>query len=167
MQYQFFRLAGLKALVLMGVAFFLLGCSAKRAPDSSFVLLDGSTVSTAQLNGKVTLINFWATTCASCVAKMPDLVATHLKFSERGFDTIAVAMRHDPPSFVVHFAQTRQLPFKVAIDNTGLVAHQWGDVRVTPTTFLVNKRGEIVKRFEGTPDFALLHQWIDDLLAEP
>ena len=144
----------------------LCGCGQERAPESSFVLLDGSTLTSGQLQGKVTLVNFWATSCTSCVAEMPDLVATYNKYKERGYETVAVAMRYDPPSYVVNFAQTRQLPFKVAIDNTGVVAKSWGDVQLTPTTFLVNKRGEIVKRFVGTPNFAELHQLIDKLLAE-
>jgi peroxiredoxin len=129
-------------------------------------LLDGSTVSTQQLQGKVSLVNFWATSCTSCVAEMPELIATYNKFKDRGYETVAVAMSYDPPSYVVNFAQSRQLPFKVAIDNTGGVARAWGDVKLTPTTFLVNKRGEIVKRFVGTPDFVELHQLIDKLLAE-
>jgi len=79
---------------------------------------------------------------------------------------LAVAMSYDPPSYVVNFAQTRQLPFKVAIDNTGSVARAWGDVKLTPTTFLINKRGEIVKRYVGTPNFAELHQLIEKLLTE-
>jgi peroxiredoxin len=130
------------------------------------VLLDGSSLSAQQLQGQVALINFWATSCTSCVAEMPDLIATHEKFKTRGFDTVAVAMSYDPPSYVVNFAQSRQLPFKVAIDNTGSVARAWGDVKLTPTTFLVNKRGQIVKRFVGTPDFVELHQLIDKLLAD-
>jgi peroxiredoxin len=150
----------------LGLLLALWGCAGERAPESSFVLLDGSTVSTQQLQGKVSLVNFWATSCTSCVAEMPDLIATHQKFTARGFDTVAVAMSYDPPSYVVNFAQSRQLPFKVAIDNTGAVARAWGDVRLTPTTFLVNKRGQIVKRFVGTPDFVELHQLIDKLLAE-
>ena len=112
------------------------------------------------------MINFWATSCTSCVAEMPDLIATYNKYQSRGYETVAVAMSYDPPSYVVNFAQTRQLPFKVAIDNTGVVARDWGEVKLTPTTFLVNKRGEIVKRFVGTPNFAELHQLIEKLLAE-
>jgi peroxiredoxin len=123
-------------------------------------------VSTQQLQGKVSLVNFWATSCTSCVAEMPELIATYNKFKDRGYETVAVAMSYDPPSYVVNFSQTRQLPFKVAIDNTGGVARAWGDVKLTPTTFLVNKRGEIVKRFVGTPDFVELHQLIDKLLLE-
>lgn len=150
----------------LGLLLALWGCAGERAPESSFVLLDGSTVSTQQLQGKVSLVNFWATSCTSCVAEMPELIATHNKFKDRGYETVAVAMSYDPPSYVVNFAQSRQLPFKVAIDNTGGVARAWGDVKLTPTTFLVNKQGQIVKRFVGTPDFVELHQLIDKLLAE-
>jgi peroxiredoxin len=150
----------------LGLLLALWGCAGERAPESSFVLLDGSTVSTQQLQGKVSLVNFWATSCTSCVAEMPELITTYNKFKDRGYETVAVAMSYDPPSYVVNFAQTRQLPFKVAIDNTGGVARAWGDVKLTPTTFLLNKRGEVVKRFVGTPDFVELHQLIDKLLAE-
>ncbi len=140
--------------------------SISTAPESTFVLLDGSTKSTADLKGRVTLVNFWATSCTTCVAEMPKIIATHDKYHARGFDTLAVAMSYDPPSYVVNFAETRKLPFKVAIDNTGAVAKAWGDVRLTPTTYIVNKRGEIVKRYIGEPDFAELHRLIEELLAQ-
>jgi peroxiredoxin len=151
---------------VLGLAWALWGCSGDRAPESTFVLLDGSKVTSQQLQGKVALVNFWATSCTTCVAEMPELVATYNKFKDRGYVTLAVAMSYDPPSYVVNFAQSRQLPFGVAIDNTGTVAREWGDIQLTPTTFLVNKQGEIVKRFVGTPDFAELHKLIEKLLAE-
>lgn len=150
----------------MSLVLAIAGCSAERAPESSFVLLDGSTMSSTQLQGKVSLVNFWATSCTTCVAEMPELVATYQQYKDKGYQTLAVAMSYDPPSYVVNFVQTRQLPFKVAIDNTGAVARAWGDVKLTPTTFLLNKRGEIVKRYVGPPNFAELHQLIEKLLAE-
>ncbi|MDB5732607.1 MAG: redoxin [Variovorax sp.] len=136
------------------------------APASTFVLLDGSQQSAADLKGKVTLVNFWATSCVTCVAEMPKVIATYDKYKGQGYDTLAVAMSYDPPSYVVNFAETRKLPFKVAIDNTGAVAKAWGDVQLTPTTYVVNKRGEIVKRYVGEPDFAELHKLIEQLLAQ-
>lgn len=136
------------------------------APTLSYVLLDGAKVETRQWQGKVMLVNFWATSCTTCVAEMPEIVATHQKFKDRGFDTLAVAMSYDPPAFVANFAQSRQLPFGVAIDNTGEIAKQFGRVQLTPTTLLINKRGEIVKRYVGAPDFAALHQLVEQLLAE-
>jgi len=151
----------------LGTLASVAGCGgAQVAPESTFVLLDGSKQSTAGMKGKVTLVNFWATSCVTCVAEMPQIISTYDKYKARGYDTIAVAMSYDPPNYVVNFAQTRQLPFKVAIDNTGAVAKAWGDVQLTPTTYIVNKRGEIVKRYVGEPDFAALHQLIEKLLAE-
>ena len=152
--------------VLLSLVLALSGCGQDRAPASAFVLLDGRTIQTSDLQGKVSLINFWATSCTTCVAEMPELMATYEKFKDRGYDTLAVAMSYDPPAYVVNFAETRKLPFKVAIDNTGANAKAWGDVKLTPTTYLVNKRGEIVKRYVGTPDFGELHRLIEKLLAE-
>jgi len=152
------------ASLLLGAS-LLSACGSDAAPPSTFVLLDGSSHTTADLKGKVTLVNFWATSCTTCVAEMPQIVATYDKFKARGYETIAVAMQYDPPSYVVNFAETRKLPFKVAIDNTGAVAKAWGDVKLTPTTYIVNKQGEIVKRYVGAPDFAELHKLIEKLLA--
>ncbi len=160
-------LGGLAVVAFAGIgAYVYLDTGRSVAPESTFVLLDGSRQSTADLRGKVTLVNFWATSCTTCVAEMPEIIATHKKYATQGFETMAVAMSYDPPSYVVNFAETRKLPFKVAIDNTGAVAKAWGDVRLTPTTYLVNKRGEIVKSYVGAPDFPALHQLIEKLLAE-
>ena len=157
----------LVGLASLSTVLALWGCSgAQTAPNTTFVLLDGSQQTTADLKGKVTLVNFWATSCVTCIAEMPQITATHNKYKAQGYDTLAVAMSYDPPSYVVNYAQTRALPFKVAIDNTGAVAKAWGDVQLTPTTYLVNKRGEIVKQYVGTPDFPALHQLIEKLLAE-
>lgn len=156
--------AALLAL-LVGVGVYLQS-GATPAPASTFVLLDGSRQSTGDLKGKVTLVNFWATSCVTCVAEMPQLIATHDKYKAQGYETLAVAMSYDPPSYVVNFTETRKLPFKVAIDNTGGVARAWGDVKLTPTTYLLNKRGEIIKRYVGPPDFAELHKLIEKLLAQ-
>jgi thiol-disulfide isomerase/thioredoxin len=165
------RRLGLAGLLGCGLSTVGLGslaaCSTyESAPNSRFLLLDGSTLTTADLKGKVTLVNFWATTCVSCVKEMPSLVRTYQKFRERGFETVAVAMSYDPPQWVVNFSSSRQLPFKVALDNTGELAKQWGDVRLTPTTYLVNKQGQIVKRFVGEPDFAALEQLLEGLLTQ-
>ncbi len=165
MRKQFVYGAAAAAVLAVAAAVYL-SSAPSVAPQSTFVLLDGSSQTTSQFKGRVTLVNFWATSCVTCVAEMPQLVSTHNKYQAKGFDTVAVAMKYDPPSYVVNFAQTRALPFKVAIDNTGSVAQAWGDVQLTPTTFLVNKRGEIVKRYVGQPDFTQLHALIERLLAE-
>ncbi len=156
--------ASIASVALVAGIFF--STTATATPPSRFILLDGSQTTNDDFKGKVTLVNFWATSCTTCVAEMPQLISTHQKYQAQGYDTLAVAMQYDPPSYVVNFAQTRQLPFKVALDNTGALAKAWGDVKLTPTTYLVNKRGEIVKRYVGAPNFSELHRLIEKLLAE-
>ena len=164
MKRNFYRATAAVILAIVGGIYLNSGVTT--APVSTFVLLDCARKHSSQFKGKVTLVNFWATSCVSCVAEMPKIVSTYEKYQAQGFDTIAVAMRYDPPNYVVNFAQSRKLPFSVAIDNTGSVAQAWGDVQLTPTTFLVNKRGEIVKRYVGEPDFQELHRLIESLLTE-
>ena len=137
-----------------------------QAPNVAYTLLDGSRSTTDQLRGKVVLVNFWATDCTTCVKEMPNIVATHEKYKARGYETLAVAMSYDPPAYVINFAETRKLPFGVAIDNTGAIAKSFGEVRLTPTSVLIDKHGQIVKRYVGEPDFVALHQLVEKLLAE-
>jgi peroxiredoxin len=137
------------------------------APDAPYARLDGSPGNIAQFKGRVLLVNFWATTCAICVAEMPQIVALHQQFKSRGYDTVAVAMSYDPPISVMRFAQSRQLPFDVAIDNTGEIARRFGRIEATPTSVLIDKKGQVVMRIVGKPDFASLRRLIDRLVAEP
>src|SRR6188472_3627027 len=78
------------------LAFQGLGRS-ESAPTVGYTLLDGTKATTADLRGKVVLINFWATSCTTCVHEMPQIVATHEMFKQRGYETLAVAMSYDPP----------------------------------------------------------------------
>ena len=154
-----------RALLTACAGVLLTGCGEEVAPASQFVLLDGSLRQTSDFLGKVLLLNFWATSCATCVEEMPKLASTYGKFQARGFQTLAVAMSHDKPEYVVNFAKSRQLPFLVAFDASGAVARAWGDVQLTPTSFLVNKSGRIARRYLGQPDFAELHASIEKLLG--
>lgn len=154
------------ALVAAAIAvagYFTFGTS-QRVPDATFTLLSGQKVSTADLKGKVYLVNFWATSCATCVKEMPQMIETYNRFKGRGLEFVAVAMNYDAPMYVANYAQTRQLPFKVAMDD-GSAAKQFGNVQLTPTTFVVDKNGTILKRYVGEPQFAELDQLLQKALG--
>ena len=136
------------------------------APDAAFASIKGETIVLSELRGKVVLVNFWATDCAVCVKEMPAITATYEEFRARGFETIAVAMRHDPPNYVLAYAEKNALPFKVAFDPVGAHAKAFGDVKLTPTMFVVDRRGDIVSRIQGAPDFGKLRQLVEKLLEE-
>jgi len=155
------------AVIVVGLAGWLnLHRTLPAAPLVDYTVLDGTRLNTAQWKGKVVLVNFWSTDCSICRHEMPQIVATHQKYRQRGYDTLAVSMEYDAPAAVADFAESRKLPFAVAIDNTGEIAARFGEVRVTPTSVLINKRGEIVQRYVGEPDFAALQRLVEQLLAE-
>lgn len=155
--------AGAASLAIAAAAWF--GLHAGSAPASQFTLLDGTTATTADLHGRVTLVNFWSTSCAACTSEMEQIVATYEKYHGRGYDTVAVAMGSDSPQDVALYAETRRLPFKLALDAGGGLAKAWGDIDAAPTAFLLDRHGAIVKRFVGRPDFDELQRLIEQLLA--
>jgi peroxiredoxin len=152
------------ATIAAGAAFL---APSSAAPQVSFATLSGEKLATSDLRGRVVLVNFWATSCVVCVKEMPRMVETYKKFAPRGYEMIAVAMSYDHPNQVADFAQRRALPFKVALDASGELARSFGNVRVTPASFLIDKHGRVVKRYLGEPDWAEFHALVEQALKDP
>jgi peroxiredoxin len=151
------------ALVL-GIAASLALLQNRQAPEVRFAALSGEQFSTSDLRGKVVLVNFWATWCTTCVQEMPKFTDTYRKFSPRGYEMIAVAVQSDHPNNVAAFTQKRALPFKVALDGDGDIAKQFGRVRITPTSFLIDRNGRVLKEYIGEPDWAEFHALVEKAL---
>lgn len=145
----------------------LVGCAAgDRAPDVPFTTLDGKQMSFGQLHGKVVLVNFWATSCPGCIAEMPKLTKLQQSFSGRGYQTVAVAMSYDPVEYVRNYTHQAKLPFLVTSDGDGKIAQAFGGIMATPTSFLLDKEGRIVRRYVGEPDGKEIASEIDARLRE-
>jgi peroxiredoxin len=160
-------LIALAAVALCGGALFAYSSVGTRnaAPDVSFVKLDGQKLALKDLRGKVVLVNFWATDCTTCIGEMPKMIETYNKYHAQGLEFVAVAMSYDPPSYVINYTETRKLPFKVAMDSDDKLATAFGDVKLTPTTFLIDKNGKIIRRYVGEPEFGQLHALLEKELA--
>jgi len=135
------------------------------APAATFTTLEGKPIALNELRGKIVLVNFWATSCPGCVKEMPDLVETYKQYKDRGFEIVAVAMSYDPPNYVANFAKTRQLPFPVALDVNGEHARAFGNVQLTPTSFIIGKDGRIIEEKLGDLDFPKLKALLDKELS--
>jgi len=133
------------------------------APDVQLTLLDGTQPRVSDLRGRVVLVSFWSTTCAPCMAEMPTLIAFHRRNAPRGLMTVAVSMQHDRPDRVL--AMRQQLPFAVALDVQGEIAQAFYRTEVTPTKYLIDPQGRVVRTHVGRTDFADLQQRIDALLG--
>lgn len=160
------KLAIILALAICaGIAAWFVWRPAPSAPQVTFELLDGKTVSMQDLKGKVVLVKFWATSCVTCVKQMPDTIKAYQTYGPTDYETIAVAMQYDPVNYVETFARSRNLPFPVAVDRSGEVARAFGDVRLTPTAFLIDKEGRILKRYLGEYDRDEFHATVKKALA--
>lgn len=148
------------ALCLLAIAVYVLQRRTD-APDVAFTTLDGSRTSLRELRGKVVYVNFWATSCATCIKEMPEVINTYRRFASGNFDLVAVAMAYDPPDYVRNYVQRDKLPFKVVLDQGGSIAAAFDNVNLTPTAVLIDKDGRILRRIVGEPDFPVLQALID------
>jgi peroxiredoxin len=147
------------ALAVIG---WRLNSTAELAPQALYNTIEGQKLTTDSLKGKVVLVNFWATSCVTCVAEMPKLVKAHETYKARGYETVAVAMSYDRPDYVVNFVKQRQLPFKVVLDVDGKLAKDFGLIKITPTSILIGTQGQILKRWVGEPDFEQLDRLVQE-----
>ena len=151
-------------LAVAGALFYAL-MEKPSAPASTFTTLEGKQITLKDLRGQIVLVNFWATSCPGCIKKMPDMIETYNQYKGRGFEVIAVAMSYDPPNYVASFVETRQLPFPVVLDVNGEHARAFGNVQVTPTTFVIGKDGSILEHKLGDYDFVKLKAMLDKELT--
>lgn len=144
-------LLGLFALALVGALAYvwLSPGGLKQAPDVALRTIDGNEIHLAQLRGKPVLVTFWATSCPGCVKEIPHLIDLYREFAPQGLQLVAVAMSYDPPDHVLAMRDTRQIPYPIALDITGDAARAFGDVRLTPTSFLIAPDGRIVRQKIG------------------
>lgn len=166
--FRFFR--QIKFIFLnLTIGVLLIGCQSdtqQMLPSFKVSEISGKVLSQEDLRGKVSIINFWATSCTTCVKEMPQMIETYNKYKTDQLEFIAIAMSYDPPMYVVNFAKTRQLPFKVAMDSDGSVAKAFGKIQLTPTTLVIDKSGKIIKRYVGEPNWDEFHQMVEKSLAE-
>jgi peroxiredoxin len=161
-------IAGVTGLLLATVAalVWLVPGGPDRVPDITVFTVDGEQLGLTSLQGKPVLVTFWATTCRSCVGEIPDLTALYRELSPQGLEIVAIAMHYDPPSQVLAMRKARSIPYTVALDIHADAARAFGNVRLTPTAFLIAPDGRIVYRKTGELPFKRLRQEIATMLKQ-
>lgn len=132
-----------------------------QAPEVTFTTLDGQKISMKDLRGKTVLVNFWATDCPGCIKEMPDLIDTYQQYKDKNFVVIAVAMPYDPPAQVANYTKEKNLPFAVMHDGYGEMVKAFGDVNLTPTSFIFDAQGNRLQKIIGELNFAELRKLLN------
>jgi peroxiredoxin len=120
-----------------------------KAPDVTFATITGKKIALKDLRGKPVIVTFWATDCPACIKEIPDLIDLYTQYHKQGLEIIAVAMYYDPPNHVVTLTENLQLPYNVALDLKAENAHAFGDVQLTPSTFLISPDGSFALKKTG------------------
>lgn len=135
-----------------------------QAPDIKFTITDGRIINLKELQGKPVLVTFWATSCIGCVREMPHLIALYNELADDGLEIIGIAMPYDPPNHVIKMISERKIPYPITIDIVGNAVVAFGDVLVTPTSFLIAPDGTITKHTIGEMDMNELRDSIISML---
>ncbi len=150
--------------ILISITLIFMSTQKKLVPQIDMLTISGETISTEDLRGSVYLVNFWATDCPGCIEEMPGLIDTFNKYKNNNFTVIAVSMFYDPPSRVLSYAEKNKLPFPVTLDLDKNIMNSFDDIKLTPTSVLINKKGQVVNTLIGVLDFKELHEKIDLML---
>ena len=150
--------------ILISITLIFMSTQKKLVPQIDMLTISGETISTKDLKGSVYLVNFWATDCPGCIEEMPGLIDTFNKYKNKNFTVIAVSMFYDPPSRVLSYTEKNKLPFPVTLDLDKNIINSFDDIKLTPTSVLINKKGQVVNTTIGVLDFKDLHEKIDLML---
>ena len=122
------------------------------APDFNLENLRGGDTGLIDYEGKVVLLNFWATWCMPCRAEMPGMEALWQKYREQGFVVVGISNDEGSKKRIETFTRLLDLSFPILLDPEGEVNDLY-EVSNMPTSFLIDRNGRIISRIVGSDDW--------------
>lgn len=124
---------------------------AAKAPNFSLKTADGKTLELKKLQGKVVVVNFWATWCRPCQAEIPGFLEIYKQYKPKGLEIVGISLDQDGWKPVKPFIETYKIVYPIVVGNADL-AEAYGGIEGIPTTFVVDRKGNIVKKHVGYMD---------------
>ncbi|MEW5725653.1 MAG: TlpA disulfide reductase family protein, partial [Thermodesulfobacteriota bacterium] len=120
---------------------------------SNFYLPDtqGRMVNISEFKGRVIMLNFWATWCPPCRQEIPDLIALQQELGPKGLSVVSISLDHNPPEEVHRFSRENNINYPVlyAGDRAEQIVEKMGGFQGIPTTFLINREGQVIGSISG------------------
>ena len=132
------------------------------APSFTVRTLDGKTFRLHEHRGKPVVLDFWATWCGPCRATMPHLAGIQERYGGRGLVVLGLSVDEEGPAVVRRYGERLRIHFRLAMADEKLL-DQYGPIRQIPTTFFINRRGEVVRRTVGYIDAETLDEYVKEL----
>ena len=135
----------------------------QKAPNFSLKTYDGKIIELAKLKGTVVVVNFWATWCPPCRAEIPDFIKVYDTYISKGLEIVGIALDEDGWPKVKPFLEKNKINYPIVLGNAEVI-QQYGGIEGIPTTFIVDKKGNIVDHQVGMLTKGILEQKIKSLL---
>lgn len=134
------------------------------ALDFSLDTLEGKPIKLSQFEGKIVVLNFWASWCPPCRKEIPDLIAAQNQYRSRGVEILGVAVDGDQPEKIEAFARKHGINYTIALDD-GQTFEAWGGSAI-PLTFFIDRQGRVRERFDGLITREELDVRLQQMLSE-
>jgi peroxiredoxin len=163
----------LLVLIVASTVCYMVGSTSTQQPSStpsttnaeapSFTLsdVDGHSVSLSNYRGKVVILDFWAPWCPPCRREIPDFIALQNQYASQGLQIIGIGL--DQPNNVASFVQEHGINYPVVVGNN-VITNLYGGISGIPTTFVIDRQGNIINKFEGFTKKGIFEEEIKKLL---
>jgi peroxiredoxin len=141
------------------------------AIDFSLPDLTNKMHSMVEFKGQIVVLNFWATWCPPCLEEVPKLNNLYNKYKIRGVQMIGMAMDKDSLNLLDQFVKRNNVSYLILKSNEQVIANLSAgplgkNFRGVPTTVILDKRGQIYKRFDGSFDSEQLEESLQALINQ-
>lgn len=118
------------------------------APSWQLTRIDGTHLSSDELKGKVVVVDFWATWCGPCRVEIPGYVDMQEEYEDKGLVIVGISLDQQGPQVVRQFAERFEINYPIVMGDQQIVS-AFGGVEAIPTTFLIDRDGQIRHRKVG------------------
>ncbi len=136
------------ALLFFFVSVHTVSAASKMPGFSLENVVTGKTVDSSVFKGKALLVTFFATWCPPCMQEIPDLIKLQDEYAAKGFSVLGLSVDQGGAGIVKKLVEKRSINYPVLLAD-GAIAREFGGVVGIPTSFLVNGKGQIVKKYPG------------------
>jgi cytochrome c biogenesis protein CcmG/thiol:disulfide interchange protein DsbE len=139
---------GILAVLLLAFVVAIPARAADPAPNFSLTTGEGKTVDLSKLKGKVVVVNFWATWCGPCRSEIPGMLEVYDKYKSKGLEIVGISLDRDGWKVVRPYVEKTKMTYPVVLGDESVVK-AYGGIEAIPTTFVVDKKGNIVEKHVG------------------